>query len=115
MFIFSVWITPSNKTKKFCSLKTPTFTNGITPFVIMYPFLAMIVFDFALLEVSSLKKTFNISPLGFFFSTNTVNPLTVSLNFFSFTKEGKRVMLDDFKIDLAKFRDEGLIVSDNNN
>ena len=32
----------------------------------------------------------------------------------TFTKEGKRLMLDDFKIDLAKCRDEWLTRSDKN-
>ena len=47
LFFFSVWIVPSNKTKKFCSF-----------LFIMYPLLAMIVFDFSALDVSSLKKIF---------------------------------------------------------
>ena len=75
----------------------------------------MIVFDLSTTEESSLKKIFNISPLFFFFSTNTVKFLTVSLNFFSFTNEGKRLTLDDFRIDLAKFRDEWVTTSDNDN
>ena len=73
---------------------------------VMYSLLAMIDFDCSVFEVSSLKKIFNISPLLFFFSTNTVKSLTVSINFFSFIKEGKRLMLDDFKIALPKFRVE---------
>ena len=47
LFFFSDCIVPSYKTKIFCSF---LFT--------MYPLLAMIVFDFSVLDESSLKKIF---------------------------------------------------------